>query len=170
MPTHTPPSPGKSNGGWASMEPVRAAEWQKGDFRITTARGQLDVDAIHGFLCESYWAKGIPRATVEKSIRNSLCFGLFHGNTQIGFARAITDYATFAYLADVFVLSEFRGQGLANWLMECIMAHPELRGMRRWLLFTRDAHDLYKKSGFAPLVHPERVMEIHAPEIYARQN
>jgi GNAT superfamily N-acetyltransferase len=151
------------------MEPARAVEWQKGDFHITTALAQLDMDVIHGFLRESYWASGIPRSTVEKSLRNSLCFGLFHGKTQIGFARVISDYATFAYLADVFVLPEYRGQGLAKWLMECIMAHPELQSLRRWLLFTRDAHGLYQKSGFAPLAHPERVMEIHSPAIYAQQ-
>jgi GNAT superfamily N-acetyltransferase len=151
------------------MEPMRAAEWRKGDFRVATAFDQMDLDVIHGFLNDSYWAKGIPRATVEKSIRNSLCFGLFHGKTQIGFARAISDYTTFAYLADVFVLPEYRGQGLAKWLMECIMAHPELQCLRRWLLFTRDAHGLYQKSGFALLAHPERVMEIHSPALYAQQ-
>ena len=152
------------------MEPARATEWRKGDFHITTALDQLDLGVIHGYLArESYWASGIPRATVEKSIRNSLCFGLFHGKTQIGFARVISDCATFAYLADVFVLSEYRGQGLAKWLMECIMAHPELRSLRRWLLVTRDAHGLYGKSGFTPLAHPERLMEIHSPAIYAQQ-
>lgn len=151
------------------MEPARAAEWHKGDFLLTTDFARLDLDAIHGFLRESYWARGIPRATVEKSMRNSLCFGLLHGKTQIGFARVISDCATFAYLADVFVLSEFRGQGLAKWLMECIMAHPELQGLRRWLLVTRDAHGLYQKSGFTTLAHPERLMEIHSPAIYAQQ-
>ena len=151
------------------MEPARAAEWQKGGFLVTTAFARLDLEAIHGFLRESYWARGIPRATVEKSMRNSLCFGLLRGKTQIGFARVISDRATFAYVADVFVLPEFRGQGLAKWLMECIMAHPELQGLRRWLLFTRDAHGLYQKSGFMPLAHPERVMEIHSQAIYARQ-
>ncbi|MGB6876515.1 MAG: GNAT family N-acetyltransferase [Candidatus Acidiferrales bacterium] len=152
------------------MGPVRATEWRKGDFHITTALAQLDMDVIHGFLArESYWASGIPRATVEKSMQNSLCFGLFHGKTQIGFARVISDRATFAYLADVFVLSEYRGQGLAKWLMECIMAHPDLRGLRRWLLVTRDAHGLYQKSGFTPLAHPERLMEIHSAGVYAPQ-
>jgi GNAT superfamily N-acetyltransferase len=151
------------------MELARAAEWQKGDFRLTTARDHLDLDAIHSFLRESYWAKGIPRAIVEKCIRNCLCFGLFHRKVQIGFARVISDYATFAYLADVFILPEFRGQGLAKWLLECIMAHSELRGLRRWLLVTRDAHGLYQKCGFTPLAHPERLMEIHSPNLYAQQ-
>ncbi|MGC1106292.1 MAG: GNAT family N-acetyltransferase [Candidatus Acidiferrales bacterium] len=152
------------------MGPVRATEWRKDDFHITTAFDRLNLDVIHGYLArESYWASGIPRATVEKSMQNSLCFGLFHGKTQIGFARVISDCATFAYLADVFVLPKYRGQGLAKWLMECIMAHPELRGLRRWLLVTRDAHGLYQKSGFTPLAHPERLMEIHSAGVYAPQ-
>lgn len=151
------------------MENRDAVRWHKGDFCVTTSPDQMDLDVIHGFLCDSYWAKGIPRSTVEKFIRNSLCFGVFRGKKQVGFARAISDYTTFAYLADVFVLQEFRGQGLAKWLMECIMAHPELQRLRRWLLVTRDAHGLYAKSGFAPLAHPERLMEIHSPAIYAQQ-
>lgn len=151
------------------MESMRAMQWRKGDFHVTTSFDQMDLDVIHSFLCDSYWAKGIPRETVEKSIWNSLCFGLFAGNAQIGFARVISDYTTFAYLADVFVTPEYRGQGLAKWLMECIMAHPELRGLRRWLLITRDAHGLYAKSGFKPFAHPERLMEIHSPTIYAQQ-
>lgn len=148
---------------------MSAAEWRKDDFRVSTALDQRGLEVIHGFLQESYWATGIPRATVEKSIRNSLCFGLFHGKRQIGFARVISDYTTFAYLADVFVLQEFRGQGLAKWLMQCIMEHAELSGLRRWLLVTRDAHSLYEKFGFKPLAHPERFMEIHAPDLYGRQ-
>lgn len=151
------------------MEPARAAEWRRGDFELTTAPERLDLDAVHDFLTHSYWANGIPRSTVEKSMRNSLCFGLFRGKAQIGFARVISDRATFAYLADVFVLAEYRGQGLAKWLMECIMAHPELQGLRRWMLVTRDAHGLYEKFEFKPLAHPERLMEIHSPGIYARQ-
>jgi len=150
------------------MESSRAAEWQRGEFRVSTNRKQFDVDAIHGFLCNSYWAQGIPRATVEKSIRGSLCFGMFYKNQQIGFARVITDCATFAYLADVFVLPGHCGKGLGKWMMECIMAHPELQGLRRWLLTTRDAHGLYEKSGFKLLAHPERFMEICRPAIYAQ--
>lgn len=148
------------------MADLRAVEWLRRDFRITTSVDDMDLDRIHGFLGDSYWAKGIPRTSVEKSIRNSLCFGLFRGKSQIGFARTISDYTTFAYLADVFVLPEYRGQGLAKWLMECIMAHPELQGLRRWLLVTQDAHGLYEKSGFTPLAHPERLMEIHSPTLY----
>jgi GNAT superfamily N-acetyltransferase len=150
------------------MENLCAMEWRKSDFHVTTSIGHMDLDVIHNFLCDSYWARGIPRATVEKSIRNSLCFGLFRDKTQIGFARVISDYTTFAYLADVFVLPEYRGQGLAKWLMECIMAHPELQGLRRWLLITRDAHGLYARCGFKPLAHPERLMEIHFPSVYAQ--
>lgn len=151
------------------MESSRATEWEKGEFCVSTNRERFDLDAIHGFLCNSYWAHGIPRATVEKSIRGSLCFGIFHEKRQIGFARVITDCATFAYVADVFVLPEYRGKGLAKWMMECIMAHLELQGLRRWLLITRDAHGLYGKTGFKLLAHPERFMEIHHPEIYAQQ-
>jgi GNAT superfamily N-acetyltransferase len=149
------------------MENSHAMQWRKGEFHVSTVFDRLDLNVIHGFLRESYWASGIPRATLEKSMRNSVCFGLFHAGTQIGFARVISDRATFAYLADVFVLPEYRGRGLAKWLMECIMEHPELQGLRRWLLVTRDAHGLYKKSGFEPLAHPERLMEIHSAAIYA---
>lgn len=147
---------------------MSVAEWRKGDFRVSTRFDELNLDVIHGFLQGSYWAAGIPRATVEKSIRNSLSFGLFGRDAQIGFARVISDYTTFAYLADVFVLPEHRGQGLAKWLMECILEHPGLTGLRRWLLVTRDAHGLYEKLGFQPLAHPERLMEIHARDIYRR--
>ena len=118
------------------------------------------------FLTGSYWAKNIPRATLDKSLRNSLCFALLEGERQIGFARVVSDRATFAYLADVFVLPEFRGRGLATWLLTCVLAHPELQGLRRWVLATRDAHGLYRKLGFTPLKRPDIFMERHDPNVY----
>jgi GNAT superfamily N-acetyltransferase len=144
-------------------------EWKQVDYTITDRRDDLDVDTIHGFLRESYWAKGIPRAIVEKAVANSLCFGLYHHTRQIGFARVVTDQATFAYLADVFVLPEYRGQGLGKWLIACVRSHPELQGLRRWLLATLDAHGLYEQHGFIALRKPEVIMEINDPEIYLRQ-
>jgi len=143
--------------------------WRNGDFEISTDAARIDVATLHGFLAESYWAHGIPRHTVEQAIRNSLCFGIYRGKQQAGFARVITDRATFAYLADVFVLPEFRGRGLSKWLMECIVAHPDLQGLRRWSLVTRDAHALYQKFGFRALATPDQWMEKHDPGIYARK-
>lgn len=109
---------------------------------------RLDLDAIHGFLVGSYWARGIPRELVARSLRGSLCFGLFHGNDQVGFARVISDRATFAYLCDVYVLEQHRGRGLGRWLISQVLAHPELQGVRKFLLATRDAHGLYEPLGF----------------------
>lgn len=137
-------------------------EYVKDGYRITTDRESMDAGAIHGYLSRSYWARGRPRSVVEKSIRHSFCFGLFEGAAQIGFARVVTDYATFAYLADVFVLESHHGLGLGKWLMECVMAHPELQGLRKWSLATRDAHGLYARHGFTPLSRPEDHMEIKA--------
>lgn len=126
---------------------------------ISSERARMDVDAIHRYLSEeSYWAAGIPRDVVERSIANSLCFGAFDDGTQIGFARVITDFATFAYLADVFVLPSHRGRGVSKRIMEAAMAHPDLQGLRRWHLVTRDAHGLYAQFGFVPLDAPERHM------------
>ncbi|PTR00662.1 acetyltransferase (GNAT) family protein [Nitrosomonas nitrosa] len=145
-------------------------KWQQGDFTVTDNREDLDIEVIHGFLCrESYWAEHIPRATVEKAMAHSLCFGLYHAGKQIGFARAVSDHATFAYLADVFVLSDYRGRGLGKWLVSCILIHPELQGLRRWMLATLDAHGLYEQNGFVPLRHPEWFLEIHYPDIYCRK-
>ena len=122
------------------------------------------MDLIHEFLSTSaYWALGRPRDVVERSIANSLAFGIYHGDRQAGFARVISDYATFAYLADVFVLPEFRGQGLSKWLMEIISQHPDLQGLRRWVLATKDAHELYRKFGFNEMMIPERWMERFTP-------
>src|SRR5215475_1046448 len=135
-------------------------------YEITCDPTRLDIDAIHAFLSQSYWSAGIPRAVVERAIANSLCFGVFHGNQQVGFARVVTDRATFAYLADVYILPEHRGKGLSRRLMEEVTKHPDLQGLRRMLLATRDAHALYAKFGFKPLAVPERIMEIHNPDVY----
>ena len=142
-------------------------EAKRDDFTISTDPARFDLDVIHGYLSQSYWAEGISRELVARSIANSLCFGIYHGEKQVGFARMITDKTTFGYLADVFVLEEYRGRGLSKWLMEVIMAHPELQGFRRWLLATRSAHGLYKQFGFDLLAHPENMMEIVRAGLYA---
>jgi len=141
-------------------------EWRRGEYLISTDRDHLDIATIHGFLTTSYWAVGIPIEVVKRSIEHSLNFGLFQDDRQVGFARVITDYATFAYLSDVFVLEPFRGQGLSKWLMQVIIAHPELQELRRWMLLTRDAHGLYRQVGYTPLANPERAMERYFPDIY----
>lgn len=141
-------------------------EWHRGEFVVSTDPARIDGDVVWGYLRRSYWAEDIPRAVVERAIANSLNFGLHHGGGQIGFARVVTDYATFAYIADVFVLEEFRGQKLAVWLMECVAAHPRLQGLRRWMLGTADAHRLYEKTGFTPVAAPGRWMEKADPKIY----
>ena len=128
----------------------------------------LDLEVIHGFISQSYWAKDMPRALAERMIRNSLCFGVYHHGAQVGFARVISDYTTFAYLADVFILPEHRGRGLSKALMSAILAHPDLQGLRRWMLVTLDAHGLYEQFGFTPVAHPERHMEIHHAGLYQR--
>ncbi len=140
--------------------------WRQGEFEISTDPSRMDVAAVHGFLTASYWAKGIPLETVRRSIQNSLCFGIYRGSEQAGFARVITDRATFAYLADVFIIEAYRGCGLSKWLMECIMAHPDLQRLRRWMLATRDAHGLYRRFGFGDLKSPQRWMERHNPDVY----
>lgn len=140
--------------------------WVKDSFTVTCDPARLDLAVIHEFLAGSYWAKSIPRATVEKSIANSMCFALLDGDRQIGFARVISDLATYAYIGDVFVLPEFRGQGLSKWLMECITSHPGLQGLRRWSLATADAHGLYEQFGFTALKRPETFMERHNPDVY----
>ncbi len=139
---------------------------QREGFAITTETSFFNVEFIHAFLSKSYWAENIPLETVQRSIDNSLCFGVFHLGRQIGFARVITDKATFGYLADVFIDEVYRGQGLSKWLMEEIMAHPDLQGLRRMMLATRDANGLYAKFGFSELTFPERWMQIHKPDIY----
>ncbi|HEV7517716.1 MAG TPA: GNAT family N-acetyltransferase [Thermoanaerobaculia bacterium] len=147
-------------------------EWQRGEYAVSADPGRLDLDVVHGFLTRSYWAEGIPRRTVLRSIAHSLPFGLYHvtaaGERQVGFARAVSDYATFAYLADVFVLDPHRGQGLGIWLVECVVAHPELQALRRWLLATRDAHSLYRRFGWSALAAPDRWLERLPAGRYAR--
>jgi GNAT superfamily N-acetyltransferase len=143
-------------------------EHRRGKFVISTDEERFDLEMVHGFLTESYWAEGISREVVARSIQNSRCFGVFCDGKQIGFARVISDYATFAYLGDVFVLEAYRGHSLGKWLMECIVGHPRLQGLRRWTLLTRDAHGLYAQFGFTPLKRPERYMELHDPEVYRR--
>jgi N-acetylglutamate synthase-like GNAT family acetyltransferase len=147
-------------------EPV--IQLQREGYVISTDKEKLDVAAIHAYLTRSYWSPGIPKAVVERAIEGALCFGVYtEAGQQVGFARAITDRATFAYLADVYVLEEHRGRGLGKWLLEAILAHPALQGLRRILLATRDAHGLYEQFGFKPLVRPESFMEIHRPNTYA---
>jgi GNAT superfamily N-acetyltransferase len=133
------------------------------DVTITTDPSRLDLDVIHRFLAGSYWAAGIPREIIERAVDHSLCFGAFDGPHQVGFARVISDRATYAYVSDVFVLPSHRGCGIGKRLMAAIVAHPDLQGLRRWTLFTRDAHDLYRQYGFAEPRYPERLMEILAP-------
>ena len=141
-------------------------EWTREGLTVSTDRDRLDRDAIHRFLAASYWARGIPRDVVDRSIENSVCFGLYAEEKMIGFARAITDAATFGYLSDVFVLPSHRGRGLATWFMEVVMSHPDFRGIRRWMLATADAHGLYRKVGFTELSRPERIMEKLLPDAY----
>jgi len=147
-------------------DPEVIAEQRRGDFVISTDRDRLNVDLIHDFLTNSYWAKGITREIVVRSIEHSLCFGIYEHEAQVGFARVISDCTTFAYIGDVFVLEPQRGRGLSKWLMECIVQHPALQNLRRWVLLTRDAHQLYAKYGFTPLNAPERYMELHRPNVY----
>lgn len=143
--------------------------WEREGFRISTDHAAIDVDAVHAYLSQrSYWSRGIPRDVVAASIAGSLPFGLFAGDRQIGFARVITDYATFAYLADVYVDEAHQGAGLGKWLIATLMTHPALQGLRRWLLITRDAHGLYARHGFVPLGAPDLHMERHDPDVYAR--
>lgn len=140
---------------------LEIVEHRRGEFVISTDPARLDLDVIHGFLTNCYWARGIPRDIVAQSIEHSLCFGIYDGRgAQVGFARVISDYTTFAYIADVFVVESHRGRGLGKFLMECIKQHPQLQGLRRWTLSTVDAHKLYAQFGFTPLSWPERYMEI----------
>jgi ribosomal protein S18 acetylase RimI-like enzyme len=145
---------------------VTPFERTRGQYAISTDPARLDGAAIHAFLTRSYWANGIPRGVVDASLAASLCFGLYDGPRQIGLARVITDRATFGYLCDVYVLEEYRGRGLGKWLMEAVIAHPDLQGLRRLVLVTRDAHGLYRGFGFRPLGRPEGYMEIARPRLY----
>ena len=150
---------------------MKIYESQKEGLLISTDKSKLDVSLIHDYLSnESYWAKNIPVHIIEKSIDGSFCFGIYDNNKQVGFARVITDHATFAYLADVFVVEQYRGRGLSKWMMETIMTNPELQGLRRWLLATRDAHGLYARFGFTALDKPERIMGMKPFEEYPPLN
>ena len=139
------------------------------EYEISTDAQRLNLDVIHHFLAEeSYWSPGIPRAVVERAIQNSLCFGVYHHTAQVGFARVVTDKATFALLADLFILDAHRGKGLSKWLMRCIMEHEDLQGLRRLLLLTSDAHGLYRQFGFRELGNPARFMEVLRQDVYLR--
>jgi GNAT superfamily N-acetyltransferase len=137
-----------------------------GDYLISTDPARLDVESIHAFLTRVYWSEGISRDLVERASRGALCFGIYHLTGQVGYARIITDAATFAYLSDVYVLEEHRGRGLSKALMRCIMDHPSLQGLRRFVLVTKDAHKLYEPFGFQPVASPESYMEILRPDLY----
>jgi len=150
-----------------AANPDTIVEFRRGEFVISTDPARLDLDVIHEFLTNSYWAKGIPRDVVARSIEHALCFGVYDVNgVQVGFARVVSDFATVAYLGDVFVLEPYRGRGLGKWLMECVVQHPALQGLRRWILLTRDAHGLYSQFGFTPLKAPESYMELHRADVY----
>jgi GNAT superfamily N-acetyltransferase len=140
----------------------------KDDFIISTDKSKLDIDSIHQFLStKAYWCLGIPKTTVQRAIQHSLCFGVYQNEKQIGFARIITDYATIAYLGDVYILEEYRGQGLSKWLLDIIMGHPDLQGLRRWILLTGDVHGLYRQFGWTDLADHTRWMELHNKNVYS---
>jgi GNAT superfamily N-acetyltransferase len=142
---------------------------RRGDFELSTDPARLDRTLVHRFLSEqSYWASGVPREVVDRAIDHSLCFGVFRGDEQVAFARVVTDRATFAYLADVFVLRAWRADGVGQWMIGVVIRHPELQGLRRFLLATRDAHRLYARFGFLPLANPARFLERFDPNVYAR--
>ncbi len=140
----------------------------KNDFTISTDKSKLDIGSIHTFLStKAYWCLNIPRERVDTAIQNSLCFGVYHHTKQVGFARIISDYSTIAYLGDVYILEEYRGKGLSKWLMETIMNHPDLQGLRRWILLTGDAHELYRQFGWKDISDPSKWMELHNKNVYA---
>jgi GNAT superfamily N-acetyltransferase len=141
-----------------------------GEYTISTDHARIDVPAVHAFLSQTYWSPGIPESVVRRAIAGAICFGIYHGRDQVGFARVITDRATYAYLSDVYVLEAHRGRGLAKWLMDVIMSHPSLQGLRRFSLSTRDAHSLYTQFGFEVVANPDRQMEILRRDIYLRSS
>ncbi len=148
---------------------MKITEWMRDDYLLSTDKSKIDVDVVHNFLSHSYWAENISKDIVQKSIDNSLCFAICHRQKLIGFARVISDFATFAYLADVFIVPEERGKGLSKWLMQVIMDFDELQGLRRFTLATRDAHNLYAQFGFTPFDKPERWMQKHNPDVYKKK-
>jgi len=135
---------------------------------ISSDRARVDVDLVHGWLTQSYWSPGIPKSTLQRAIEHSICFSIHCGGRQVGFARVITDRATFGYLADVFIPETWRGRGLSRRLMEAVMGHPDLQGLRRFMLATRDAHGLYRQFGFGAPVSPTSLLEILDPDVYRR--
>jgi N-acetylglutamate synthase-like GNAT family acetyltransferase len=147
---------------------MEKTEYRRGEYLLSTDKSRINVAIVHHFLSHSYWAESIPLEVVQKSIDNSLCFAIFRNGELIGFARVITDSATFAYLADVFILPGERGKGLSKWLIATIMDHPQLQDLRRFTLATRDAHALYAQFGFTPFDRPERWMQKHDPDVYKR--
>lgn len=150
-----------------AVNPDAIVESRRGEFLISTDRARLDLEVIYGFLTNCYWSRGIPWEVVARSVEHSLCFGIYDGSgAQVGFARVVSDFATMAYLGDVFIVESHRRRGLSKWLMESITQHPALQGLRRWILLTRDAHGLYRKFGFTPVKAPQRYMELHDPGVY----
>ncbi len=144
-------------------------EFKSKSILISTDKRKLNISFIHHFLSNSYWSPGIPKKMIQDAISHSLCFGVYHQSCQIGFARVITDFTSFGYLADVFISEEFRGKGYSKLLMKAVLKHPELQNFRRWMLATRDAHGLYKQFGFTPIPNPENFMQIHKPDIYNKR-
>jgi GNAT superfamily N-acetyltransferase len=149
----------RSNPSLQTMDQLTHAEFHEGEFTVSSDPARLDVEAVWDFLSQTYWGKERPRAVFDKSLRHSLCFGVYHRDRQVGFARVITDYGTFGYLADVYILEPYRGRGLGRWLVQCVLAHPEVRGLRRWALVTRDCQRLYRECGFTALQHPDHHMQ-----------
>jgi GNAT superfamily N-acetyltransferase len=148
---------------------MQTEEHRKGNYIISTDKSKLDISVVHGFLSTSYWSEDIPIQIVKKAIENSLCFGIYNGNKQVGFARVISDYSTFAYLADVFIIKEERGKGLSKWLMECVLKHYQLQGLRNFCLLTRDAHSLYERYGFKNLLKPQNFMAKKVDNFYKKK-
>ena len=140
--------------------------WARDDYTVSDDPDRLDLEAVHAYLARSYWSPGVPLEVVRAAAAGSLAFGLYHGGAQVGYARVVTDRATFAYVCDVYVLEDEQGQGLGRWLMTCVLAHPDLHGLRRWLLTTQDAHAFYQAVGFARTPFPERFMVIDHPSLY----
>src|SRR5690349_22579102 len=139
------------------------------DFCISNDKAKLDINTIHEFLStKAYWSLNIPKEKVQTAIQNALCFGVYHNEKQIGFARVVSDFSAIAYLGDVFILEEYRGKGLSKWLVETIMKHPNLQGLRRWILLTADAHELYRKFGWTDIEDPTKWMNVHDKDVYKR--
>jgi N-acetylglutamate synthase-like GNAT family acetyltransferase len=145
---------------------TQTIEQRRDNLVLSDDRELVDLDVVHNFLRQSYWSEGVPIDVVRRSVENSLCFGVYDNDNQVAFARVVSDFSTFAYIADVFVLEGYRGRGISKWIMAAIMHHPSLQGLRRWMLLTQDAHRLYRQFGFDSVSSPERIMEITAPNIY----